>query len=311
MYSRTILLSVRVAIAEARFGQEQIPISAISSAPGGSSGQAQTLAGQSISTLLGAANPCAKLTQADLILSELGDGALEAAIGLVAAEQNFNNFNVDIPSICSDPTLPTSEALRGITPLIDPGVLGSDIANALSASSKTAPLNAVGLSVAEVLVANGFSNFTAEDESLRFKLLQTSAKSSSTFSSNAAVGTDAVSGSVTGTFTGLVASSIAGLDFARFDGRKAAEFPFQAQDPLVNKSQGEALNPTIIAKRICDQLTNVCKANDAAKTACTAALVALGGRVAQTANDWNTQLEFAGTNLNPDNAPQSGLVGYD
>jgi hypothetical protein len=98
---------------------------------------------------------------------------------------------------------------------------------------------------------------------------------------------------------------------ARFDGRKAAEFPFQAQDPLVNKSQGEALNPTIIAKRICDQLTNVCKANDAAKTACTAALAALGGRVAQTANDWNTQLEFAGTNLNPDNAPQSGLVGYD
>jgi hypothetical protein len=98
-----------------------------------------------------------------LILSEFGDGALEAAIGPTAAEQNFNSFNIDIPSICSDPTLPTSEALRGITPLIDPGVLGSDIANALSASSKTAPLNAVGLSVAKILVANGFSNFTAED----------------------------------------------------------------------------------------------------------------------------------------------------
>jgi hypothetical protein len=70
------------------FGQEQIPISAIAAAPGGSSGQAQTLAGQSVSTLLGAANPCAKvnliisvqstllspyqLQQADLILSELG-----------------------------------------------------------------------------------------------------------------------------------------------------------------------------------------------------------------------------------------------
>ncbi|PMD53404.1 uncharacterized protein K444DRAFT_571698 [Hyaloscypha bicolor E] len=142
MYTRTVLLSVLVAIAEARFGQEQIPISAISSDPGGSSGQEQTLTGQPISILLGAANPCAKLTQADLILSEFGDGALEAA------EQNFNSFNIDIPSICSDPTLPTSEALRGITPPIDPGVLGSDIANALSASSKTAPLNTVGLSVA-------------------------------------------------------------------------------------------------------------------------------------------------------------------
>jgi hypothetical protein len=99
-----------------------------------------------------------------LILFELCDGALEVAIGLVAAEQNFN-FNVDIPSICSDPPpLPTSEALSGITPLIDPGVPGSDIASALSASSKTAPLNAVGLSVADFLVAIGFSNFTAEDD---------------------------------------------------------------------------------------------------------------------------------------------------
>ncbi|KAH8786881.1 hypothetical protein BGZ57DRAFT_969625 [Hyaloscypha finlandica] len=142
MSTRTVLLSVLVTIAEARFGQEQVPISAISSAPGNSSGQAQTLAGQSISTLLGAANPCAKLTQADLILFELCDGALEVAIGLVAAEQNFN-FNVDIPSIC---------------------IPGSDIASALSASSKTAPLNAVGLSVADFLVAIDFSNFTAEDD---------------------------------------------------------------------------------------------------------------------------------------------------
>jgi hypothetical protein len=77
MFTQSVLLSVLVALAEARyvyfccrawavanagrFGQEQIPIAAISSAPGGSSGQAQTLAGQSISTLLGAANPCAKV----------------------------------------------------------------------------------------------------------------------------------------------------------------------------------------------------------------------------------------------------------
>lgn len=285
-----------------------------------------------------------------MILSELGDGALEAAIGLVAAEQNFNNFAVDIPSICSDPTLPTSEALRGITPLIDPGVLGSDVANALSASSKTAPLNAVGLSVAEVLVANGFSNFTAEDAQggkvAASTLSGASAGSvaaapvvaapavpcnaATTFVTvtqaaaatavAAAVGAGAVSDAVTGTFTGFVASSIAGLDFGLcvptmkfepgLDGRKETEFTFQAQDPLVNKGQEEALNPAIIAKRICDQLTNVCDANDAAKSACDAAIKALGGKVAQTADDWNTQLGFAGTNLNPDNAPQAGLIGH-
>ena len=97
---------------------------------------------------------------------------------------------------------------------------------------------------------------------------------------------------------------------AGLDGRKATESTFQAQDPLVNKGQEEALNPAIIAKRICDQLTNVCNANAAAKTACTAALAAIGGKVAQTADDWNTALGFAGTPLNPDNAPQTGLVGH-
>ena len=74
------------------------------------------------------------------------------------------------------------------------------------------------------------------------------------------------------------ASSIAGLDFglcvptmkfeAGLDGRKATEFTFQAIDPLVNKGQEEALNPNIITNRICDQLTNVCEANQAAKDAC-------------------------------------------
>ncbi|KAE9366552.1 hypothetical protein N431DRAFT_495020 [Stipitochalara longipes BDJ] len=360
MYTQALLLSVLVAVTEARFGQEQVPIPAIAAAPGGSSGEAQTLAGQSISTLLGAANPCAKLTQADLILSELGSGALDAAIGLVAAEQNFNNFVVDIPSICSDPTLPTSEALRGITPLVDPGVGGSDIANALSASSKTTPLNAVGLSVAQVLVANGFSNFTAEDAAGNKVAASTlggasaasvaaapvvatpvavncgSAAAATTFvtvtkaaqatvsasadATNAAAA-PASSSAVTGVFTGFVASTIAGLDFglcvptmkfeAGLDGRKDTEFTFQAQDPLINKGQEEALNPAIIAKKICDQLTNVCNANAAAKTACTAAEAALSGKNATTADNWNTQLGFAGTNLNPDNAPQTGLVGHD
>jgi hypothetical protein len=96
------------------------------------------------------------------------------------------------------------------------------------------------------------------------------------------------------------------------NGRKATEFTFQAIDPLVNKGQQEALNPAIIMRRICDQLTNVCGANGAAKAACTKALADLGGgpRDVTTADAWNTQLGFAGTNTNPDNAPQPGLVGH-
>jgi len=57
----------------------------------------------------------------------------------------------------------------------------------------------------------------------------------------------------------------------------------------------------------------VCGANAAAKTACTAAkaqISALGTRDVTTANAWNTALGFDGTNTNPDNAPQTGLVGH-
>jgi hypothetical protein len=98
-----------------------------------------------------------------LIVSELGtsDAAIAAARGLVAAEQNFNPFLVNIPSICSDPTLPTTAALRGVVPLIDPAVVGEALENANSNSSKITPFNADGLSVAQVMVAHGFSNFTA------------------------------------------------------------------------------------------------------------------------------------------------------
>ena len=68
---------------------------------------------------------------------------------------------------------------------------------------------------------------------------------------------------------------------AGLDGRAATESTFQAQDPLVNKGQEEALNPAIIANRIHDQLTNVCGANQAAKDATAAAqalIVGLGTR---------------------------------
>jgi hypothetical protein len=89
------------------------------------------------------------------------DRAIAAARGLVAAEQNFNPFVVSIPSICSDPTLPTTLALRGVVPLIDPAVGGEALENANSAKSIVTPFDATGLSVAQVMIAQGFSNFTA------------------------------------------------------------------------------------------------------------------------------------------------------
>ena len=65
----------------------------------------------------------------------------------------------DKPTLCNDPSLPKTEALRGITPLVDPAVTGADKANALSATSQKTPFDATGLSVAQVLAAQGFTNF--------------------------------------------------------------------------------------------------------------------------------------------------------
>lgn len=79
----------------------------------------------------------------------------------MAAEQNFNPFVVSIPSICSDATLPATAELRGVVPLIDPAVTGSDVENANSKTSLTTPFDASGLSVAEIMAAQGFSNLTA------------------------------------------------------------------------------------------------------------------------------------------------------
>jgi hypothetical protein len=132
---------------------------------GGAPGEAATIAGAAISDLLAAANPCAKLQRGDEILNKLGTGAdsVKAAIGMVAAEQNFNPFETPIPFICADKSLPKHQVLRGITPLIDPAVKGSAKANALSKQTQANPLDATGKSVADLLVENGFSNFTAED----------------------------------------------------------------------------------------------------------------------------------------------------
>jgi hypothetical protein len=330
-----------------------------------------------------------QLQQADLIVSELGTDpqVIFAAIGLVAAEQNFNPFVVSIPTICSDPTLPTTAALRGVVPQVDPAVGGSDVENANSAKSKTAPFSNFGMSVAQVMAAQGFTNFTssgaagaasgaasvaastaassavsvaatdppttmatqvapcvASTVTVTAVVTDTSAAAVASSSAAAVASSSAVavaatsaaaaaftSGSVpagldgaAGVAPGLIPSTIAGLDFglctptmkfeAGLDGRSDTEFTFQAQDPLVNKGQEEALNPNIITSRICDQLTNVCNANAAAKTACQAAkaqVSALGTKDASTADVWNTALGFAGTNINPDNAPQPGLIGHD
>jgi hypothetical protein len=61
MVSKVILVSAIIAYVEARFGQEQVPIAAISAVQGGDAGAAATIAGATISDLLGAANSCAKV----------------------------------------------------------------------------------------------------------------------------------------------------------------------------------------------------------------------------------------------------------
>lgn len=285
---------------------------------------------------------------------------MAAAIGMVAAEKNFNPFAQDTPTICSDPTLPTTEALRGITPLIDPAVGGADVANALSDQTKATPLDATGLSVADLLSQNGFSNFTTQDaagnagdapaaagapdagaadagasaqdtgaaDAGNAAAAAASNSTSAACANNAGVaaasannstGSAADSGDAnassgnanadSGAAAGgaAQASSIAGLDFGQcvptikfeggLGGRPADEFTFLPIDPLVAQGQQEALNPNIITNRVCDQLTNVCEANDAAKQACLdakAQVEALGTRDQTTADAFNSALGFDG-----------------
>ncbi|KAI1502555.1 hypothetical protein F5X99DRAFT_158399 [Biscogniauxia marginata] len=373
MYTKATILSALLAAAEARFGQEQVPVADIQALSNfGNPGQAATLAGSVPGVLLAAADPCDKLTLADEIVTTLGDDpqVIAAAQNLVGAEQNFNPFAVSIPNICGDASLPATEALRGIVPLVDPAVAGSDVENANSESSLQNPFDAAGLSVADVMKAQGFSNFTVNGASSgnagsnagsnqasatssaaaavttsatkckgsahSTSTTATAAATSSAASSSdneddgaqtgnngsaTAAGAGAVEDAVTGNFPGFQASSL-GLDFGTctptvkfeesLNGRKAGEFTFQAQDPVVNKGQQEALNPNIIFNRICDQLVNVCGAADDAVSACRTAQADLGGgaKDATTANAWNEALGFAGVDINPDDAPKAGLVGH-
>jgi len=79
------------------------------------------------------------------------------------------------------------------------------------------------------------------------------------------------------------------------EGRKADEGTFLPVDDLVAQGQQDALNPNIITNRVCDQLVNVCGANQAALDACAdaQALVAgLGTKDATTAAAFNEALGF-------------------
>jgi hypothetical protein len=74
------------------------------------------------------------------------------------------------------------------------------------------------------------------------------------------------------------------------NGRPADELTFQSNDPAIEANQQEALNPNIITNRICDELGNICGANDAAIATCEdaqAQIEALGTRDQSTADAWN------------------------
>ncbi|KAJ3949102.1 uncharacterized protein N0V96_000214 [Colletotrichum fioriniae] len=381
-YSKILLISAVLAAVEARFGQEQVPVQAVSSLQAGNPGEAATLAGGIPGVLLAAADPCDKLTLADKIAA-LGTGAdvLEAAKGVVAAEQNFNPFVVSVPSICGDASLPATEALRGIVPLVDPAVTGSDAENANSATSLQNPFDATGLSVAEVMQAQGFSNFTIKGQAAGGAAAGGNANAGNN-NGNANTGNantgnannnnnnqnngnknnnnNANTGNANaGSSCGGAASGNAGAsnntgnantgnannnnnqnnnqnqntgnnnanngnantgnagnannggaatgaaDFGKCTptidfqtgraGRKADEGTFLPTDALVAQGQQDALNPNIIINRVCDQLTNVCEANDAAKTQCLdakAQILASGDKSAAVATTFNGLLGF-------------------
>ncbi|KAI1250591.1 hypothetical protein MGN70_007648 [Eutypa lata] len=79
------------------------------------------------------------------------------------------------------------------------------------------------------------------------------------------------------------------------EGRDADEGTFLPVDPLVAEGQQDALNPNIITNRVCDQLTNVCNANEAAVALCEdaqAEVEALGTKDETTADAFNAALGF-------------------
>jgi hypothetical protein len=226
-------------------------------------------------------------------------------------------------------------------PLIDPAVGGSDIENANSADSIVTPFDAAGLSVADVMIAQGFSNFSvngvdqsgaaaavgagaaaaAADNGAAANAGAADAAAASAGCANAAAAAASAASAASANVAsagaasaaaanananaGVQQSSIAGLDFGKCvptidfvagrPGRKPDESTFLPTDALVAQGQQDALNPNIITNRVCDQLTNVCEANDAAKAACDdaqAQIEALGTRDQTTADTFNSLLGF-------------------
>ncbi|KAK4130597.1 hypothetical protein BT67DRAFT_390652 [Trichocladium antarcticum] len=340
MYSHIVVVAALLAAVDARFGQEgtvQAIISGLGNS--GKPGEAPTLAGATPGVLLAGANACAKLELADKIVATLGNDpqVIAGAAALVAAEKNFNPFAVSIPALCSDAGLPATAELRGILPLVDPAVGGADVENANSATSLKIPLNADGLSVAGLASANGFSNFTTQGTDGATGGAPADGNAGNVDMSNggnqtnpgaAATTTAALDcGTAVTTLTTVVVAGPAAtppadnnnnnvdnnagaLDFGscvptiKFVGglgnRPATEFTFQAIDAKIQASQQEALNPNIITNRICDELTNICAASQAAKDACLKAkadILALGTRDASTAEKWNELLGFQGVDV--------------
>lgn len=61
MQTKALIIGLMLAYVEARFGQEQATQAKIAAVKGGNAGEAATIAGASISDLLGAANACQKV----------------------------------------------------------------------------------------------------------------------------------------------------------------------------------------------------------------------------------------------------------
>ncbi|KAI9094562.1 hypothetical protein DFS34DRAFT_233441 [Phlyctochytrium arcticum] len=155
-----------------RFGQQNPPvereISGLAAVNAKQPGLAGTLSGQVPSALLGDTDPCSKLRLADTIVKAAPTDAntLAAAQRLVNAEQNFNPFNGGKPTFCTDASLPTTPALRGILPLIseEDNLRNAAATNVLTKKSLTDALagnvkDVTGKSVALQLVELGFTDF--------------------------------------------------------------------------------------------------------------------------------------------------------
>ncbi|KAL2911254.1 hypothetical protein HK105_209290 [Polyrhizophydium stewartii] len=170
-----IALAALVPSAWARFGQQNPPAlflvkDALETAVGNGAGG--TFSGAIPGTLLGGADPCAKLELGDrMIAAAPGNAAvLNAVRAFVHSESNFNPFATPAgPVFCTNPALPATPGLRGILSLVsDEGVkpfgsaggLTADQINTIANASVVSPLaNTAGKSVAQLYKELGFIDF--------------------------------------------------------------------------------------------------------------------------------------------------------